>query len=216
MPFTSDSTKAASKQKPWLLGLLFLTVLATVFTALDNDPPIVDETMFAKPSQFKAQQIAINSKTTQLNADSKQHDASSKASAAKPDHGLLAQIQARTFKPIRHNLFSSQSWAPPPYKVARNAIIPLPSPVAPPVPFIYIGKLEEEREVVYFLLQQNRLINLKAGQSYQGQWRLDSEDAHHLNWTFLPLDLTQTLPKEKNQMHLSVPKDAFVTAKQLE
>jgi hypothetical protein len=73
---------------------------------------------------------------------------------------------------------------------------PPPKPVAPEVPFSYLGKLEDSPQgTTFFLSENNKVYSVVAGQNIDNVWRLDTEDSSTLNLTYLPLGQPQTLLK---------------------
>lgn len=203
-----------NKYRPWLFGLLLFTLLASIWISLEDDSvssegqlpvtPVPGKMNSAAKQTQQSQQILKPAPVNQLNQ-------------APLKGGVIAQplqIVSRSFGPVSQNMFSMQTWAPPVAKSKKQARPIVPPPVAPPIPFSYLGKIEEDGKAEYFVMQQNKLFNLKIGQQVQGQWRLDSEDAQYLNWTFLPLKLTQTLPKTSNQKDLALMKNVFAIPEQ--
>lgn len=202
------------KHNPWLYGLLLLTLMATVWISLNGDSLSTEDELQIKPMPNKMRSAATKTQPFQptMNlASLNQHN------HAPVKDGLTAQpleIVSRSYGPVNQNMFSMQTWAPPVAKSKKQARPVAPPPVAPPIPFSYLGKIEEDGKAEYFVMQQNKLFNLKIGQQVHGQWRLDSEDAQYLNWTFLPLKLPQILPKTTNQKDLALMKNVFAIPEQ--
>jgi len=209
-----DMSLSVPRKRRWLLGLLALSLIASVWIDHDADQPSTKDELLTKPAPLKISNSSISSshwqRTLKLQSDRTLSDAST-------NDGFTAQplqIASRSYSPVTQNMFSSQTWEPPQPKFkkeSRPVVAPL---MAPPIPFTYLGKIEEDGKIEYFVLHQNKLFNLKVGQLVQGQWRLDSEDAKHLNWTFLPLKLPQTLPKTTNQRDLALMKDVVAVPEQ--
>jgi hypothetical protein len=130
------------------------------------------------------------------------------------DEGHATQLVSRKYVPVSQNIFNIQTWSAPLRKVKDQVRPAPPPPTAPPIPYTYMGQIEEEGKVEFFLMQQNKLINIKVGQTLNGQWRLDGETVKYLNWTFVPLGLPQTLPKHKNQTNVAVSREVFATPEQ--
>jgi hypothetical protein len=64
------------------------------------------------------------------------------------------------------------------------------------VPFNYVGKLEDSpKGTQLFLMANNKLYTVLVGSDIDQEWRLDSEDVNTLTFTYLPLNLTQSLSK---------------------
>lgn len=88
------------------------------------------------------------------------------------------------------DIFKSKSWyvPPPPPKPA-----PPPPPAPPPLPFKYFGKLVEEGQMTVFVTKQDRNYALKAGDTIDGAYRVDRIEARGVTFTYLPLNMQQTL-----------------------
>ena len=97
-------------------------------------------------------------------------------------------------KPIKE-LFKVHSWfVPPPVKKMPPVVAP--APVAPPLPFTYVGKMEgSTKGNLVFLLGNNQLYSVVKGENVTPQWRLDLENETMLRFTFIPLNLPKVLIK---------------------
>lgn len=88
------------------------------------------------------------------------------------------------------DLFKAKSWyvPPPPPKPG-----PPPPPTPPPLPFQYMGKLLEEGKLTVFITNQDRNYAVKAGDTIEGSYRVDRVEPHQVQFTYLPLNMQQTL-----------------------
>jgi hypothetical protein len=96
------------------------------------------------------------------------------------------------------DLFKGHAWyvPPPPPKPVPVKVEPPPPPAAPPVPFFYMGKLEQAPQATQvFLTANNKVMSVTVGKNVDTLWRLDKEDANTLTFTYLPLGLTKSLSK---------------------
>jgi hypothetical protein len=94
------------------------------------------------------------------------------------------------------DLFKLHSWyvAPPP-KPAGPPPSP-PKPVAPAVPFSYMGRIDGTPDGTLLMLSGgNRVYTVAVGETIEKVWRLDSDAGKTLRFTYLPLELPQTLSK---------------------
>lgn len=93
-------------------------------------------------------------------------------------------------KAATEDVFQAKSWyvPPPPPKP-----VPPPPPAPPPLPFIYMGKLLEEDKLTVFLSKQDRHYAVKAGDTLDGAYRVESVNAQQVIFTYLPLNMQQTL-----------------------
>lgn len=74
--------------------------------------------------------------------------------------------------------------APPP---------PPPAPVAPALPFTYLGRMVEEDNTVLFLSNQDQSYSVKVNSVLDKNYRVDSINNTEVVFTYLPLNIQQTL-----------------------
>lgn len=90
--------------------------------------------------------------------------------------------------------FAPRDWTPPPPPPPKPAPPPLPPPpMAPPLPYHYLGKLQESGHLVVFLDSNSRPIAVKGGEVLDGQWRVDEITPRMVRFTYIPLAQTATL-----------------------
>ena len=160
----------SSRQRGLLLGaLLTATLAATVWV-----------------SQQAEDEVVV------VNAPIKQKSAAKKTL---PTHSHIAleklqRSRTEAEKPRVDDVFQAKSWyvPPPPPKP-----VPPPPPAPPPLPFIYMGKLMEGDKLTVFLTKQDRHYAVKAGETLDGAYRIESVTAQQVVFTYLPLNMQQTL-----------------------
>lgn len=91
------------------------------------------------------------------------------------------------------NLFAAHSWQPPapPPPVAVRA----PAPQAPPLPYRYVGRMEDNGAVVVFLAEggaETRPRLVRQGDQWPN-YRVDEITPQGMRLTYLPLNETQRL-----------------------
>lgn len=96
------------------------------------------------------------------------------------------------------DLFAPHSWyvAPPaPAYVPIPATVPhtAPAAVAPPLPFRFIGKLEDSQQLQVFLQHGEQLYSVRAGDVIDGTYRVDAIQQARMTLTYLPLRTAQFL-----------------------
>ena len=120
-------------------------------------------------------------------------DAPAPVSATAP--AAAAQPQpadpALRMEPPLADLMPAHSWQPPPPPVA--AAPPAPPPSAPPLPFRYLGRLEEGEQVTVFLAEGTQTRVVRQGERL-AQYRIDEITRQGMRLTYLPLNETQRLP----------------------
>jgi hypothetical protein len=107
---------------------------------------------------------------------------------------LFVENKAKTTQ----DLFKGHAWyvPPPPPKPVPVKVEPPPPPAAPPVPFFYMGKLEQAPQATQvFLTVNNKVLSVTIGKNVDTLWRLDKEEANTVTFTYLPLGLTKSLSK---------------------
>lgn len=94
------------------------------------------------------------------------------------------------------NAFQSKSWyvpPPPPPPVVAPPPPPPPAPVAPPLPFTYLGQYQDKDKPVIFLVRGDRVLTVSAGDIIEGTYRVEGIVGTSLGLTYLPLNIKQTL-----------------------
>ena len=86
------------------------------------------------------------------------------------------------------NLFSARAWLPPPPPPRK----PEP-PRAPPLPFTYMGQLEEEGGIALFLGRDKRTLVVRRGDLIESSYRVEEVTPRRATFVFLPLDERQHL-----------------------
>ncbi len=120
------------------------------------------------------------------------------ATAAEPQDDLHFDLNAvkRSFPGKSHDggLFQPKSWyvAPPPPKVVAAPVAP-PAPVAPGMPFTFIGRMIDGKEEVLFLYKNGRQYTVRQGDTVDGTYRVDSIGETQAKLTYLPMNEQQTL-----------------------
>lgn len=94
-----------------------------------------------------------------------------------------------------HDLFAAVDWTPPPPPM----VITPPSPIAPPLPFTFIGKSWINEKWQVFLAQGDEVLIVQEGLTLANQYRIDSVAPPLMSLTYLPLGQTQTLAIGESQ-----------------
>lgn len=156
-------------RKPILFAALAATLIAAFWGGDDGE--------IAEPVERPARAAA--------------RDASSRQSAPAPVALRSELLQRQSADLEIDNIFAARSWyvPPPPPKP-----LPPPPPTAPPMPFTYIGKLEEQGRTMIFLSRQGVNYSVKQGDQIEGTYRVDEISPQAVILTYLPLNIRQTLP----------------------
>lgn len=105
---------------------------------------------------------------------------------------LLDRLARRAPAGPNQDAFAGRSWvAPPPPAVEA----PPAAPSAPPLPFTYIGKMQEGETgpLTIYLVQGEQSYSVKKGDVIDKTYRVESMDTTHIVLTYLPLAVKQTL-----------------------
>jgi hypothetical protein len=94
----------------------------------------------------------------------------------------------------RNNPFAASSWLPPPPPVVQAPPEPAPPPTAPPVPYVYVGKLDGSAlKPQVFLASGDQLLIVSQGEVVDGQYRVESISDADVVLTYLPLNQRQVI-----------------------
>jgi hypothetical protein len=80
----------------------------------------------------------------------------------------------------------------PPTAPVEGVAPPLP-PVAPPVPYTFIGRLSEADRTTVFLAAGDRNLVVKPGDVIDNNYRVDAVTDDAVSLTYLPLNVKQIL-----------------------
>jgi hypothetical protein len=126
--------------------------------------------------------------------------AASSAASASAAHAPAtpAEKLAALRKPMslesRSNPFAVSSWLPPPPPVVQAPPEPPPPPTAPPMPYVYLGKLDgSSAKPRIFLRNGDQLLIVSQGEVVDGQYRVESVSDVDIVLTYLPLNQRQVI-----------------------
>jgi len=88
-------------------------------------------------------------------------------------------------------LFNRQSWTPPPPPPLKPS--EMPPPVAPPLPFAYLGKKFEDGAWEVYLARGDKTVIVRPQSVIEGQYRVERIVPPTLSLTYLPLNQVQRL-----------------------
>ncbi|MDB5777421.1 MAG: hypothetical protein JWP38_3554 [Herbaspirillum sp.] len=94
----------------------------------------------------------------------------------------------------KSNLFAPTSWAAPaPAAPSPPPAAPPPPPQAPPMPYSFVGLLEDSAKPTAFLSNKEALLIVAAGQTIDGNYRVDTVNSKQVTLTYLPLNQKQVI-----------------------
>lgn len=166
----------AALRRRIVLGALLLSTLGATYWAsrLDQAEPA--------PNVGKKRRVQVAADRTAQAV--KPGEASE---AAGPVDDLLL-VRREDYTGNADDLFASRSWRPPPPPAPPPVVI---KPTAPPLPFKYVGRLEEGDGQTVFLSQGNGVRTVKAGDTLDGSYRVDAITPAGVEFTYLPLNEKQ-------------------------
>lgn len=90
----------------------------------------------------------------------------------------------------KRDLFSTRNWNPPPPPPPPAVV---PAPMAPPLPFAFLGKKLEGQSWEVYLSRGEQTFIVREGQTFDGAYRIDKIAPPVLTLTYVPLNQAQTL-----------------------
>jgi hypothetical protein len=129
------------------------------------------------------------------------------AHAVRPAATATAVPMARSLLQVAHrvadatasgSLFAAHSWyvpppPPPPAPVVTAPVVP-PKPVAPPLPFSYMGSYTPNGSpAVFFLTNGEKVYDVHLGDTIDNTYTIDSFNNGQLVFTYKPLNQQQQL-----------------------
>lgn len=86
--------------------------------------------------------------------------------------------------------FQTKSWAPP---TAPGPRPEPPKPVAPPIPYTFLGRMDSDEAQKVFLRRGKELVVAAERETLDGGWRLETIGPDGLVLTYLPLNQQKIL-----------------------
>jgi hypothetical protein len=160
----------AKTQKRLLFGVAVLTVIAAVFAPSPEEP--------VEPSHEK-QHLVVNER-------------SSNGASKTAQVGNLFPVERKEMTEEPSDLFFVDKPPPPPAEKP-------PKPVAPPLPYVYMGKMVDETGLTVFVTRNNKPYVVHSGDILDAQYRVESIKPPLMELTYLPL-------KEKQVLNIGVVK----------
>ena len=89
--------------------------------------------------------------------------------------------------------FAAKSWYVP-TPAPKPQPTPIPTPTAPPLPFTYLGKIQEPQgKLTFFLSDGNQVRLVSTGETINDTYSVDGVEDSRLVITYLPLRIKQYL-----------------------
>lgn len=118
------------------------------------------------------------------------------SSHAQPASPPASVARARPLNPV--DLFASKSWKPAAVLASvteqpQAVVAPVVVPVAPALPFQFVGRLDDRDDQQVFLQSGEKLYVVRRGDVIDDTYRIEQISATELSLVYLPLHLSQTL-----------------------
>lgn len=177
------------RQRWTIIGGLLLCTLAALWLA----PPDGAESPSPAPAKRSAANAAPAAETAEV-AKTANRAADHTADPPPADAALSAATALAEVAPAAASdsesatsPFAVKSWLRPPPPP------PPPKPVAPPLPFQYLGKLSEGEQTRIFLKHDDKHVVASTGDVIMGVYRVDEIGAGRMTFVYQPLNEKQQL-----------------------
>lgn len=162
--------------------LIFVVLGVTVWFAFFASPPsdmTVDEVARKnKPAKPSTPIVSTAAGNSQLKL------------SAIVDRRELIEVDEKTKV---STLFDQQNWNPPPPTPALEKPVASPTPVAPTMPFQYIGKKIEDGTYEVYLASGDKTYAVVVGTVIENTYKVDAIKPPLMYLTYLPLNQSQTI-----------------------
>ena len=180
--------KAATRPLVWIALVATLGLVCWQWLQEDSNP----EDVVSRPVRSSQVSVVeqVSSQQLSVHTDSPEDSAATVISSPAP-HTYFTRALAEA--KLSHALFVAHEWLPPPPKPQ-----PPPPPQAPPLPYSYVGSMQDVPDGdTVILMQQKKVVLSRLGSQINTQWRLDREDTQAVYFTYLPLNKPVMLSKTK-------------------
>ncbi len=174
------------------LSRLHWGIIGVVTAALVMFAPSEQDNEIAKPAKQSSSRVTSNT-----SAVSKQRV----QEVGRVELERLAKNEAQTVdKKNVGDAFNVTSWyvpPPAPRVVAKPVVMvappPPPAPVAPPLPFAYLGRYGDTASRTVILSKGERVYTVGVGDVIENNYRVEKFTPGMVHLTYLPLNIEQTL-----------------------
>lgn len=180
---------SASYRKVWLTVALLITLAITIYVSkLEDDS---SELVSVRDRTPKSPRLVIDGQ--KINIDSAESEAILVRNISDPKKDIF---QANTNTSIQVNeqapVANVEAVFEPKPKLALVEVV-VPPPEAPPIPFKYLGKYNDQNGLVVFLSHNGKNLIVKSGDIIQQTYRVDEIKPPTLIMTYLPMEIIQTI-----------------------
>ena len=179
------------KQRWLIIGGLLLATLVAGY--LVDDEPVAEKSQRRKGASARAEAAAGAREISRSSVkDTAAEPAVAPLSFPEPATAVKNELEGEKEGEMAAEKeiidpFRNKSWyvAPPP--------LPPPKPVAPPLPFQYLGKLSEDGQIRVFLNHQGKYLITRTGDVIDGIYRVEEITGSRMTLLYQPLKERQVL-----------------------
>jgi hypothetical protein len=163
----------------WMMlgGLLIVTVSAAAWVSDEKRVAADDVAEVVTPAPRRAMIVRAPTETLDLDKLRKRN--------LSPGAGDPFAIRKQNKPPAPRAPVVVAAPPPPP--------APAPTTSAPPLPFVYMGKLIDETRLTIFLVTGDRNLLVREGETLESVYHLDRVTESHLLFTHLPTGIQQIM-----------------------
>lgn len=176
---------SVEKKRLILGGTLLLTLGASAWLSMDQAEEGAAVGVLAKPTSAKRNAASELSLPVLASARAVKKSEQQATDAFK-SHSWFVPPPPRPLKP-------PQPLLAPPLPLPRSVEVVVVPPAPPPVPFTYLGTVQDGGHTVVFLAKGQRLYTVRKGEVFDGQYRLEDEGKGRIELFYLPLNIKQTI-----------------------
>ena len=78
-------------------------------------------------------------------------------------------------------------------RIKQQKALAIETPVAPPLPFSYMGKIIENGKLTIFLTRDDKTYAISAGETIDHQYMVNAITSQRIDFTYIPLGQKQTM-----------------------
>jgi hypothetical protein len=168
----------------WLVLIVLLTAALTAAAWVRED----DDVVVIEAVDTTAGGETVRATRTPADAGAR--------SAVAAEQVRLEKLRERDAAGVSGDAFAPRSWQRPAAKPQAGDVVaapPPPPPSAPPLPFAYMGRLLDEDTSAVFLMQGDRSLIARQGETIDATYRIEEIAGTRLTFTHLPTGIRQTL-----------------------
>ena len=178
-----------------LAGALLLTLALAYFSEDTLEGAV------AMPTSAKASGVNVERSASAATAQASPSTSKLKTNTAQSNADAeieILELQPRQPLASRAELFEAHSWSPPPKSPQQTAAAAVAAqaaavPVAPPLPYVVLGKTQTDRGIEVFLGRGDQVFVVRENTRLEGSYQVTQIRPPNMSLTYLPLKQSQSL-----------------------